>query len=115
MPWFEFYYADLNGRWPVFIRAGEFDVIVSIETLEHLPDQDTFVAECRTHLAPGGVLVLACPIGDGPSETNPWHIHEPTEAELRALLAEHFAHVELTTENYESTSGPAVQAWAVCR
>jgi 2-polyprenyl-3-methyl-5-hydroxy-6-metoxy-1,4-benzoquinol methylase len=101
----------LNGA-----QAVPPDVIVSIETLEHMApyDQDAFIDTVVEGLAPGGVFVLGCPIGTGPNPHNPWHIHEPTLAELSELL-EAFNEYTLTTEEYESTSGPAVQAWAVAR
>jgi 2-polyprenyl-3-methyl-5-hydroxy-6-metoxy-1,4-benzoquinol methylase len=94
-----------------------FDVIVSIETLEHLPssEQSGLIADFARWLRPDGVLVLACPLGNGPSTSNPYHLHEPTREELAAMLDACFASVFLTSERYESTSGPAVQAWAVCK
>ena len=114
------------SRW--FIVADELnvwnrltdtlDVVVCVETLEHMEQgaQENFVQGAALYLAPEGVLVLACPIGNGgPSPCNPWHLHEPTVAELEQLLRRHFAVVTLETEEYESTSGPAVQAWATCR
>lgn len=96
-------------------EAPSPDVVVSIETLEHLDhfDQDGFVAEIAERIEPGGVLILSCPIGDGTPSTNPWHLHEPTERELRKLMSRHFLDVSIEVEHYESTSGPAVQAWAV--
>jgi cyclopropane fatty-acyl-phospholipid synthase-like methyltransferase len=95
---------------------GPVDVVVSIETLEHLlPDeQRDLVRAVRNQLAPGGVFVLACPIGDGPNPDNVWHVHEPTLTELNELLSV-FSAFSLETEEYMSTSGPAVQAWAVAR
>ena len=96
-------------------EAPDPDVVVSIETLEHLDryGQDGFIAEIAGRLSRGGVLVLACPIGNGASSVNPWHLHEPTEKELRSLMARHFLDVSIEVERYESTTGPAVQAWAV--
>ena len=96
-------------------EAPDPDVVVCIETLEHLDryDQDGLIAEIAGRLKPGGVLVLTCPIGAGPNPANPWHLHEPTEPELRTLLCRHFRDVSVEVEEYEGTSGPAVQAWAV--
>ena len=89
------------------------DVVVSIETLEHLAyfEQRAMMRLIADYRA---TLVLACPIGDGPNPANPWHLHEPTETELRDMLSV-FRSYSLETEEYESTSGPAVQAWAVAR
>jgi len=41
-----------------------FDVIVSFETLEHLPNPERFLANAHAHLKPGGVLLLSAPIGE---------------------------------------------------
>ena len=93
------------------------DVVLCIETLEHLSrlDQDGFVQEIANRLKSDGVFVLACPLGNGKSETNPWHLHEPTESELYELLFRHFNSVWVGVDHYESTSGPAVQAYATAR
>lgn len=117
-----------QGRIPTFIHtditqagwsteAPDPDVVVMIETLEHLDryDQDGLIASIAARLKPDGVLAVACPIGNGPNPANPWHLHEPTEPELRTLLSRHFRDVSVEVEEYESTSGPAVQAWAVAK
>jgi len=46
---------------PLPFAAGSFDVIVSLETIEHLLDPDELLAEARRVLAPGGCLVLSTP------------------------------------------------------
>lgn len=78
---------------------GSFDAVVSFETLEHLPDQDRFLAEVRRVLRRDGVAVLSTPDREilplfilNPAEyANPYHTREVTLPELRALLAPHFA------------------------
>ena len=40
---------------------GEFDFILSLETLEHAPDPLRFLRELARVLKPGGTLVLSCP------------------------------------------------------
>ncbi len=113
----KFIVADIaHAGWST--EAPDPDVVICIETLEHLDryDQDGLIDSIAARLNIGGVLVLACPIGDdGPSPTNRWHLHEPTEPGLRALLSRHFSEVSIEVEEYESTSGPAVQALAVAR
>ena len=46
---------------PLPFRDGAFDVVVSLETIEHLLDPDGLLAEARRVLAPGGALVLSTP------------------------------------------------------
>jgi SAM-dependent methyltransferase len=65
-----------------------FDTIVSIETIEHLPAPDAFVAHLVRMLRPGGVLVASVPTT--PSvDANPHHLHDFSERSFRRLLAPH--------------------------
>jgi SAM-dependent methyltransferase len=51
--------ARLSGSFP--FRDGSFDLVVTLETIEHLLDPDGFLCEIRRVLVPGGVLVLSTP------------------------------------------------------
>lgn len=110
-----FWCADVTlPHW--WIREGSRpNVILSVETIEHLASdaQGPFVRDLARVLRPAGCVVIACPIGDGPNPRNPWHLHEPSMGELMDLTA-CFPAVHIETEAYESTSGPATQAYAVC-
>ena len=72
------------------------DMVVSFETIEHLPraDQPRMIAEIARVLAPDGVVVLSAPnpveYSDARNYRNPFHTHEPTGEELRALLGAAF-------------------------
>lgn len=72
------------------------DVVVSFETLEHLPqaDQPRMLAEIARVLAADGVLVISAPnpveYSDARDYRNPFHFHEPAREELDALLARAF-------------------------
>ncbi len=76
-----------------------FDLVVSFETLEHMREHDTFLAEVRRVLRPGGRLLLSTPERDTYSPSgapaNPFHVRELARAEFSGLLRRHFAHVEL--------------------
>lgn len=71
---------------------GAVDLVVSFETLEHLPrdDQPRMLAEFARVLNHDGLLLLSAP---NPSEystarnyRNPFHLHEPPRDELERLL-----------------------------
>ncbi len=51
--------ARLPG--PLPFRTGAFDVVVTLEAIEHLLDPDELLQEARRVLAPGGHLVLSTP------------------------------------------------------
>ncbi len=68
-----------------FGGEGEtFDTIVSLETIEHLPDPHTFFERLCGLLAPAGVLVASVPTT--PSvDLNPHHLHDFTAASFREM------------------------------
>lgn len=71
-----------------FSDASGFDSIVSIETIEHLPDPRGFVDGVVELLRPGGVLVASVPTT--PSvDANPHHLHDFTERSFRGLFTRH--------------------------
>jgi SAM-dependent methyltransferase len=65
------------------------DVVVSAQTLEHLWDQDRFVAECARVLRPAGRLLLSTPNRPTFPPGNPFHSRELDRAELADLVAAH--------------------------
>src|SRR3954451_4330332 len=74
------------------------DAIVFLQTIEHVPDPGELLEHFKrisdvAYISTPNVLTLA-PQGAERSG-NPWHVHEYRAEEFRALLTEHFAHVEL--------------------
>ncbi len=75
------------------LPSAAFDVIVSFETVEHLPDPRRFLIEARRVLKGGGMLILSTPnrlsVSPGSAKPySPYHTFEPTRDELIALLTE---------------------------
>ena len=80
-----------------------FDLVTSLEVIEHVADKRAFLAALRAALAPGGLMILSTPnrtmksrllmveaaerLGMVPRGTHHWHDFV-TPDELRALLAE---------------------------
>jgi SAM-dependent methyltransferase len=81
------------------LGAASIDLVVSFETIEHVPDAEALVREIRRVLKPGGHLMLSTPNRDfGPPSrhaNNPFHIREFTAPELRDLLMASFTHVRI--------------------
>ncbi|HEX8002122.1 MAG TPA: class I SAM-dependent methyltransferase [Mycobacteriales bacterium] len=72
-----------------------FEVVVNLQTIEHLHDQPGFVRECARVLRPSGTLVVTTPnrLTFSPGRDaplNPFHTRELAPDELRDLLAPEF-------------------------
>jgi SAM-dependent methyltransferase len=81
--------------------AEPCDVVVFLQTIEHVQDPDAILEHFKSMLSPGGVAYLStpnlltlAPPGAEKSD-NPWHVHEYRAAEFRQLCADHFPRVEL--------------------
>lgn len=75
------------------------DVVVSLETLEHVDDQERFLSEIIRVLRPDGFAVISTPdrlvhSGYG-MPANPYHVLELTAAEFRRTLDRHFGNVRI--------------------
>lgn len=62
-----------------------FHTIVSLETLEHLPDPGSFVEMVRPMLAPWGTWIASVPVTPT-LDANPHHLHDFTERGLFQLF-----------------------------
>jgi SAM-dependent methyltransferase len=75
----------VQGDGMTFAPRGGCDVIVSLETIEHLPDAHGFVAHLAGLLAPGGILIGSVPTTLS-TDVNPYHLHDFTPREFRELF-----------------------------
>jgi SAM-dependent methyltransferase len=68
-------------------HAGPFDAVVSLETIEHLPDPKQFIQNVTTRLLrPGGIFIASVPVTPS-MDANPHHLHDFTARSFRKLLA----------------------------
>ncbi|OGV96424.1 hypothetical protein A2W24_04845 [Microgenomates group bacterium RBG_16_45_19] len=68
------------------LPPASVDLLVSLETIEHLHDQSAFIKSVRRCLKPRGLFILSTinPLVTGRS--NPYHQHELTQTDLSQLL-----------------------------
>jgi SAM-dependent methyltransferase len=66
---------------------GQFDAVVSLETIEHLPDPQAFMERVTKRLLrPGGLFIGSVPVTPS-MDANPNHLHDFTARSFRKLLA----------------------------
>jgi SAM-dependent methyltransferase len=64
-----------------------FDLVVSFQVIEHLPDPVGFLRALRACTAPGGTIVVTTPNRLMSVSENPYHLREWTAPELEELAA----------------------------
>ena len=78
------------------IADASVDVAISFETVEHIREQEEFMAELARVLKPDGVVVLSCPnkaeYTDKRRTENEFHVKELYREELAALVRARFPH-----------------------
>lgn len=75
----------INANALSFSDERKFDTIVSLETIEHIPDPANFVAHLKSMLKPGGCLIGSVPVT--PSvDVNPHHVTDFTRASFRNMF-----------------------------
>mgnify|MGYP005845078927 FL=1 len=85
----------------------QFDTIVCLEGLEHIPLNDArrFLREAHRVLRRGGTIIVTAPLlRDGKHSQNPYHLYEFTADELRFLLTCYFD--PLHQEIFHGGDGP---------
>ena len=82
--------VDVAGERPPGRDEYEHRAVVSFETIEHIDDDDGFIAEAARVLKPDGILPISTPNKDvtspsGPPE-NEFHVREYLREEFEGLL-----------------------------
>ncbi len=95
-------FVRLDATKTLPFRKDFFDVIVSLDTIEHLKDYRGFLFECRRVLKEGGLFICATPNSKGTLQlpllgrlSPPVHVHEFGIDEFRNLMEEYFVNLTL--------------------
>ncbi len=72
-----------------------YDIVVSVEVLEHVEHDDKFVSEVRRVLKPGGRFIMTTPNGDFVENHNPDHKRHYKRSQLTELLNRYFEKVDV--------------------
>lgn len=67
-----------------------FDVVVSVEVLEHVEEDERFVSEVSRVLKKGGIFLMTTPNGDWVENKNPDHKRHYKKEQLKQILEKHF-------------------------
>ena len=68
-----------------FVDKQGFDTIVSIETIEHIPDPMALIKHLVALLRPGGVIIASAPTTPS-ADVNLYHLHDFTEGSFRKMF-----------------------------
>jgi SAM-dependent methyltransferase len=80
---------------PLPYRDGQFDVVVSFQVIEHIQNDDLYLAEINRVLKPGGIALISTPNIKRTLSRNPWHIREYTAKELATKSESFFSNVQI--------------------
>jgi 2-polyprenyl-3-methyl-5-hydroxy-6-metoxy-1,4-benzoquinol methylase len=75
--------------------AEGFDVVYSMDVIEHLPQPEQLLERAVSVVAPTGYVVIGTPLYLGEALLSPYHVKEFTREEISSLVA---AHLPLTEE-----------------
>lgn len=87
-----FIFGDMTNS---VLESESYDVIVSVEVIEHVEEDDKFVSEISRVLKSDGVFILTTPNGDFVENHNPDHKRHYKKAELEKLLKKYFGKVDV--------------------
>jgi O-antigen biosynthesis protein len=80
-----------------------YDLALSFQVIEHVPDVDAFTARLKAAIRTGGRVLITTPNLKQrlpAAEANPFHVSEMTYPEFQALMSRHFARFEVLGVGY---------------
>jgi SAM-dependent methyltransferase len=84
--------GDAMSLASVLKDEAPFDVIISLEALEHVADADRFLAEVAAARSPDAIVVISAPQEAGPpgkASTNPFHARTMTFEAFKGVTCRH--------------------------
>ncbi len=84
-----------------FTNENEFDVAVSFETIEHLPDVPLFLQNIKRSLKPGAIFLVSTPVvlNTRTQCDNPYHMIEWNFDDFHKVITEYFSIEEVYLQN----------------
>ena len=81
------------------LANDSIDLLVSFETIEHVPHPERMLDECRRVCSPGGTVIISTPNTEVYGDTdNPFHCSELTINEFLKLIEARFKDIRLYTQ-----------------
>ena len=92
-------FQQIDGKKLPF-EEGEFDMIVCCQVIEHIIDYGVFIGELKRVLSPSGIVIFTTPnallrLDPGMKPWNMFHVREFTHSELKSLLGDFFAEIQI--------------------
>ena len=97
------------------LESSSVDLVVSLETIEHVPHPVAFLTECSRVLTQDGILIVSSPNRDVYGKIdgiNPYHCSELTEKELLSALSVRFTNPTAWHQHPVWAGAPCVQILA---
>lgn len=107
-------FAVTNGLFLPFHNSS-FQNIVTLETIEHITDDQAYLCEIARVLCFDGVCILSTPnraYSIRHNISNPYHVREYTKEELLSLLQKYFTGVDIFCQGFSTNYHDQVQAYA---
>ncbi|MFB0845133.1 methyltransferase domain-containing protein [Paenibacillus oleatilyticus] len=76
-----------------FLEPSSVDLVVSMETVEHLEDPEVFFKKIKNLLKPGGRVILSVPnewVDEDGNDPNPYHLHVFNRESIVNLVKRYF-------------------------
>ncbi len=91
------------GDATLFVKENYYDVVISFETIEHLPQINSYLQNINKSLTPDGIFLVSTPVSGleiDASPKNPYHIQEWGFARFQKEIEKHLILKEIFVQLY---------------